>query len=107
MSVQKRYLCFDNSYITKLCFCLISSILCILAFVAGSSSHHENGNETDGLRLIPSDHTVVRYTNESLIVLCRNTLADTKVHWKSPKGDIMKEHKGRIHIEASPTSGKN
>ncbi|KAL9926453.1 neural cell adhesion molecule 2 [Glossina fuscipes] len=78
--------------------------LATTAFVAGSSSHHENGNETDGLRLIPSDHTVVRYTNESLIVLCRNTLADTKVHWKSPKGDIIKEHKGRIHIEASPTS---
>uniref|UniRef100_A0A1A9WKQ4 Uncharacterized protein n=1 Tax=Glossina brevipalpis TaxID=37001 RepID=A0A1A9WKQ4_9MUSC len=93
------HVCIKLYFFSYFCFC-------ILAIVAGSNIHHENANETDGLKLIPSDHTVVRYTNESLIVLCRSTLPDMKVYWKSPKGDIIKDHKGRIHIEVSPTSEK-
>ncbi|XP_055839873.1 limbic system-associated membrane protein isoform X1 [Episyrphus balteatus] len=52
----------------------------------------------DVLTLSPSTDKVVRFTNESHIVLC-NAPTDLKIHWKSPKGDIMKDVKGRIHIE--------
>ena len=61
------------------------------------ANHHEL------LSLSPSDHTVVRYTNESLIVQCHSGMPDVQLHWKSPKGEIIREHKGRIHIEQSST----
>ncbi|XP_030383001.1 igLON family member 5 [Scaptodrosophila lebanonensis] len=57
------------------------------------ANHHES------LTLSPAEHTVVRYTNESLIVQCRSPTPDVQLHWKSPKGEIIREHKGRIHIE--------
>uniref|UniRef100_A0A1I8MMA3 Uncharacterized protein n=1 Tax=Musca domestica TaxID=7370 RepID=A0A1I8MMA3_MUSDO len=44
---------------------------------------------------------MVRYINDSFMVLCRSPIPDVKLHWKSPKGEIIKEHKGRIHIESS------
>lgn len=56
-------------------------------------------NHHDSLTLSPAEHSVVRYTNESLIVQCRAPGPDVKLHWKSPKGEIIREHKGRIHIE--------
>lgn len=56
-------------------------------------------NHHDSLTLSPAEHSVVRYTNESLIVQCRAPGPDVKLHWKSPKGEIVREHKGRIHIE--------
>ncbi|XP_017467825.1 PREDICTED: igLON family member 5 [Rhagoletis zephyria] len=59
------------------------------------ASHHEL------LSLSPSDHSVVRYTNDSLIVQCRSSTSEAQLVWKSPKGEIIKEHKGRIHIEQS------
>lgn len=75
----------------------------LVTFPASSlASHHEH----DVLTLSPSHHTVVRYTNESLIVQCRSAIPDVKLHWKSPKGEIIKENKGRIHIEQNPPSGK-
>ncbi|EDV33327.1 uncharacterized protein Dana_GF23884 [Drosophila ananassae] len=57
------------------------------------------GNHHESLSLSLEEHSVVRYTNESLIVLCRSNNSDAKLHWKSPKGEIIREHKGRIHIE--------
>ncbi|XP_001357073.3 limbic system-associated membrane protein [Drosophila pseudoobscura] len=57
------------------------------------------GNHHESLSLSPAEHSVVRYTNESLIVQCRSPDPDVKLHWKSPKGEIIREHKGRIHIE--------
>ncbi|XP_023031255.1 neural cell adhesion molecule 2 [Drosophila willistoni] len=56
-------------------------------------------NHHDSLTLSPAEHSVVRYTNESLIVQCRSPHPDVKLHWKSPKGEVIREHKGRIHIE--------
>lgn len=52
----------------------------------------------DVITLSPSTDKIVRFTNESHIVLC-NSPTDMKTHWKSPKGEIMKDVKGRIHIE--------
>lgn len=46
---------------------------------------------------------MVRYTNESLIVQCRSPDPKVELHWKSPKGEIIREHKGRIHIEQTST----
>ncbi|XP_044315972.1 neural cell adhesion molecule 2 [Drosophila rhopaloa] len=57
------------------------------------------GNHHESLSLSPAEHSVVRYTNESLIVQCRSPNKDVKLHWKSPRGEIIREHKGRIHIE--------
>lgn len=53
----------------------------------------------EALSLSPSTDKVVRFTNESHIVQCSSPSSDIKVHWKSPKGDIVKDLKGRIHIE--------
>ncbi|EDV99237.1 neural cell adhesion molecule 2 [Drosophila grimshawi] len=73
---------------------LIGFILNLAALTAtGLANHH------DSLTLSPAEHSVVRYTNESLIVQCRSPDPDVKLHWKSPKGEILQEHKGRIHIE--------
>ncbi|KAH8298387.1 hypothetical protein KR018_012635, partial [Drosophila ironensis] len=57
------------------------------------------GNHHESLTLRPADHSVVRYTNESLIVQCQSPNPEVKLHWKSPKGEIIHDHKGRIHIE--------
>ncbi|XP_033149936.1 neural cell adhesion molecule 2 [Drosophila busckii] len=65
----------------------------ILLTAAVLANHH------DGLTLSPGERSVVRYTNESLIVQCRAPNVDVKLQWKSPKGEIIREHKGRIHIE--------
>lgn len=51
--------------------------------------------------LIPSDQTVVRYTNESLIVLCRSRKVESPLHWLSPHGEIIEDAKGRIHTESN------
>lgn len=82
--------------------------------VTVSGSHHENdatANANDagvssGLTLIPYEPQMVRYINDSFMVLCRSPIPDVKLHWKSPKGEIIKEHKGRIHIESSSKTGK-
>uniref|UniRef100_A0A1I8PF47 Ig-like domain-containing protein n=1 Tax=Stomoxys calcitrans TaxID=35570 RepID=A0A1I8PF47_STOCA len=72
-----------------------------------SGNHHENdatANDADnasGLTLLPYEPQMVRYINDSFMVLCRSPTPDAKLHWKSPKGETIKEHKGRIHIEAS------
>ncbi|KAH8402959.1 hypothetical protein KR222_001081, partial [Zaprionus bogoriensis] len=73
--------------------CLSLSLYFCL-FAAGVLANHH-----DSLTLSPAEHSVVRYTNESLIVQCRGPSPDVKLHWKSPKGEIIREHKGRIHIE--------
>ncbi|KAM7352422.1 factor of interpulse interval [Cochliomyia hominivorax] len=82
---------------------LLLNLAVITGFVYGN--HHKTDNETegdvDGLTLISSEPTMVRYTNETLIVLCRSPTPEVKVHWKSPKGEIIEEHKGRIHIETT------
>lgn len=78
-----------------------------------------NLNGTDKwLTLIPSEPTVVRYTNESLIVLCRwsaldaisdqhSTLHHRTLYWKSPKGDLVGQHRAnRIHVEKGLAPGK-
>uniref|UniRef100_A0A6P4EII5 Cell adhesion molecule 3-like n=1 Tax=Drosophila rhopaloa TaxID=1041015 RepID=A0A6P4EII5_DRORH len=70
---------------------VLSHLFAISAVVWGN--HHES------LSLSPAEHSVVRYTNESLIVQCRSPNKDVKLHWKSPRGEIIREHKGRIHIE--------
>ncbi|XP_017043933.1 igLON family member 5 [Drosophila ficusphila] len=57
------------------------------------------GNHHESLSLSPAEHSVVRYTEESLIVQCRSPNKDVALQWKSPKGEIIREHKGRIHIE--------
>ncbi|XP_004527295.1 hemicentin-1 isoform X1 [Ceratitis capitata] len=57
------------------------------------------GNHHEMLTLSPSEHSLVRYTNDSLIVQCRSSASDAQLLWRSPKGEIIKEHKGRIHIE--------
>ncbi|XP_054082620.1 fasciclin-2 [Zeugodacus cucurbitae] len=59
------------------------------------------GNRHEMLTLSPSDHSLVRYTNDSLIVQCRSSTAESQLVWRSPKGEIIKEHKGRIHIVQS------
>jgi len=61
------------------------------------ANHHDH--DPDSVTLKPAEHSVVRYTNESLIVQCVSPSPDVKLHWKTPKGDIIREHKGRIHIE--------
>ncbi|XP_075151027.1 factor of interpulse interval [Haematobia irritans] len=72
-----------------------------------SGNHHENdatANEAgsgSGLTLIPYEPQMVRYINDSFMVVCRSTTTDVKLHWKSPKGEIIKEHKGRLHIETN------
>ncbi|KAH8293095.1 hypothetical protein KR044_002673, partial [Drosophila immigrans] len=57
------------------------------------ASHH------DSLTLSPAEHSVVRYTNESLIVQCRGPSSQVRLQWKSPRGEIISANKGRIHIE--------
>ncbi|KAH8366699.1 hypothetical protein KR200_003924, partial [Drosophila serrata] len=57
------------------------------------------GNHHESLSLSPADHSVVRYTNESLIVQCRSPNPDVRLQWKSPRGEIIRENKGRIHFE--------
>ncbi|XP_049311508.1 neural cell adhesion molecule 1 [Bactrocera dorsalis] len=59
------------------------------------------GSRHDMLSLSPSDYELVRYTNDSLLVQCRSTTTESQLVWRSPKGEIIKEHKGRIHIEQS------
>jgi len=61
------------------------------------ANHHDH--DPDSLTLKPAEHSVVRYTNESLIVQCVSPSPDVKLHWKSPRGEVVREHKGRIHIE--------
>lgn len=70
------------------------------------------------LTLIPSDPTVVRYTNQSLIVLCRLPSIDAisaktypterwTLYWKSPKGEFVGQHRAnRIHVEEGRNAGK-
>ncbi|KAH8257715.1 hypothetical protein KR038_007887 [Drosophila bunnanda] len=57
------------------------------------------GNHHESLSLSPAEHSVVRYTNESLIVQCRSPNPDVRLQWKSPRGEIIRENKGRIHFE--------
>lgn len=57
------------------------------------------GNHHESLTLSPAEHSVVRYTNESLIVQCRSPNPDVRLQWKSPRGEIIRENKGRIHFE--------
>ncbi|KAM8717984.1 hypothetical protein ACLKA7_004656 [Drosophila subpalustris] len=67
-----------------------------MAVVLGNHHDHDPDNS---VTLRPAEHSVVRYTNESLIVQCVAPSPNVKLHWKSPKGEIVREHKGRIHIE--------
>ncbi|XP_033171219.1 neural cell adhesion molecule 1-A isoform X2 [Drosophila mauritiana] len=77
---------------------LIGFILNLAALTAVAwANHHES------LSLSPAEHSVVRYTNESLIVQCRSPDPKVELHWKSPKGEIIREHKGRIHVEQTST----
>ncbi|XP_062125698.1 limbic system-associated membrane protein [Drosophila sulfurigaster albostrigata] len=73
---------------------LIGFILNLAALTAGVLANHH-----DSLTLSPAEHSVVRYTNESLIVQCRAPSPQVKLHWKSPRGEIISANKGRIHIE--------
>jgi len=78
----------------------ISPTLCFSIAAVAWANHHES------LSLSPAEHSVVRYTNESLIVQCRSPDPKVVLHWKSPKGEIIREHKGRIHIEQT-SAGKD
>ncbi|XP_067624373.1 limbic system-associated membrane protein [Eurosta solidaginis] len=75
---------------------LLLNLAAITVSVLGS--HH------DILSLSPSDQSLVRYTNDSLIVQCRSETPESQLQWRSPKGEIIKEHKGRIHIEQNESA---
>ncbi|XP_037958301.1 neural cell adhesion molecule 2 [Teleopsis dalmanni] len=79
---------------------LIGLLLYLTAIAVPGNGHHSS------LTLSPSDATLVRYTNESLIVQCSSVKNNLNLHWKSPNGDLIKKNKGRIHIENNSSTGQ-
>ncbi|XP_055386241.1 neural cell adhesion molecule 1-like [Condylostylus longicornis] len=60
-----------------------------------------NANQIERISITPADEEVIKFVNDSIFVLC-NIPGEKTVNWRSPKGENVKNARGRVHIESKP-----
>lgn len=59
-----------------------------------NGSHHDK----QLLMISPMSAEVIHFVNDSHIVTC-SVNKGTKIKWINPKGNVVEENRGRIHVE--------